>query len=39
MQELDRMFSAHTFHILGKGLKSMEFLTSIKTFERTVDCK
>jgi DNA repair protein RecO (recombination protein O) len=29
MQELDRAFSAHTFHIFGKRLKSMEFLRSI----------
>jgi len=39
MQELDRMFSAHTFHILGKGLKSMEFLKSIRTLERTIECR
>ena len=39
MQELDRMFTAHTFHILGKGLKSVDFLRSIKTLERTVDCR
>ncbi len=29
MQELDRIFSAHTFHILGKRLKSREFLQTI----------
>jgi DNA repair protein RecO (recombination protein O) len=29
MQELDRAFSAHTFHILGKRLKSTEFLKTI----------
>jgi DNA repair protein RecO (recombination protein O) len=31
MQELDRAFSAHTFHILGKPLKSTEFLRSVCT--------
>ncbi len=35
MQELDRMFSAHTFHILGKRLKSREFLQTINTDART----
>ena len=30
MQELDRAFSAHTFHILGKRLKSMEFLRTVR---------
>jgi DNA repair protein RecO (recombination protein O) len=39
MQELDRMFSAHTFHILGKRLKSREFLQSIKTLGQTVECR
>jgi DNA repair protein RecO (recombination protein O) len=29
MLELDRAFSAHTFHILGKRLKSVEFLKSV----------
>jgi len=29
MLELDQVFSAHTFHILGKRLKSTEFLKSI----------
>ncbi|OGW39668.1 MAG: DNA repair protein RecO [Nitrospirae bacterium GWC2_56_14] len=29
MQELDRTFSDHTFHILGKRLKSTEFLRSV----------
>ena len=29
MQELDRTFSAHTFHILGKRLKSTEFLRTV----------
>ncbi len=29
MQELGRAFSAHTFHILGKRLKSTEFLKTI----------
>ena len=29
MQELDLTFSAHTFHILGKRLKSTEFLKTI----------
>ena len=31
MQELDRTFSAHTFHILGKRLKSTEFLRTVCT--------
>ncbi len=31
MQELDRAFSAHTLHILGKRLKSTEFLRSVCT--------
>lgn len=29
MQELDRVFSEHTLHILGKRLKSSEFLRSV----------
>lgn len=29
MRELDEVFSAHTFHILGKRLKSTEFLKSV----------
>ena len=29
MQELDRTFSAHTFHILGKRLRSTEFLRTV----------
>jgi len=29
MQELGQAFSAHTFHILGKKLKSMEFLRTV----------
>ncbi len=29
VRELDRAFSAHTFHILGKGLKSAEFLKTV----------
>jgi len=29
MQELDQTFAAHTFHILGKRLKSTEFLRSV----------
>src|SRR5512142_2492503 len=29
MQELDSAFAAHTFHILGKRLKSTEFLKSV----------
>jgi DNA repair protein RecO (recombination protein O) len=29
MQELDGAFAAHTFHILGKRLKSTEFLKSV----------
>jgi DNA repair protein RecO (recombination protein O) len=29
MQELDRAFSAHTLHILGKRLKSTEFMKSV----------
>ena len=39
MQELDGMFSAHTFHILGKKLKSRDFLQSIKTLGQTVQCR
>ena len=31
MQELDRAFSTHTFHILGKRLKSTEFLRSVRS--------
>jgi DNA repair protein RecO (recombination protein O) len=31
MQELDRAFSTHTFHILGKRLKSTEFLKAVCT--------
>jgi hypothetical protein len=29
MQELDLAFSSHTFHILGKRLKSAEFLKKV----------
>jgi hypothetical protein len=29
MQELDNAFAAHTFHILGKRLKSTAFLKSV----------
>ena len=29
MRELDRAFSSHTLHILGKRLKSAEFLKAI----------
>ena len=29
IRELDQAFSAHTFHVLGKRLRSMEFLRSI----------
>jgi len=32
MRELDQAFSAHTFHILGKRLKSTEFLRSVCAF-------
>jgi len=35
MQELDRIFSAHTLNILGKRLKSRDFLQTIKTLGRT----
>jgi DNA repair protein RecO (recombination protein O) len=35
MQELDLTFSAHTFHILGKRLKSTEFLRSVTALETT----
>jgi hypothetical protein len=31
MQELDRAFSTHTFHILGKRLKSTDFLRSVRS--------
>ncbi len=37
MQELDRAFSAHTFNILGKRLKSMEFLRSIRLLGQTIE--
>ncbi len=33
MRELDQAFSAHTFHILGKRLKSREFLRTINSLE------
>jgi hypothetical protein len=33
MQELGQAFSAHTFHILGKRLKSTEFLRSVCSME------
>ena len=29
VRELDRVFTTHTFHILGKGLKSAEFLKAV----------
>jgi hypothetical protein len=32
MGELDRAFSSHTLHILGKRLKSAAFLRSVCTF-------
>ena len=32
MRELDRTFTAHVFHIIGKRLKSTEFLRSIQSF-------
>jgi DNA repair protein RecO (recombination protein O) len=32
MRELDRAFSSHTLHIVGKRLKSMGFLRSVCTF-------
>jgi DNA repair protein RecO (recombination protein O) len=35
MKELDQTFSAHTFHILGKRLKSTEFLRTINLLEGT----
>ncbi len=35
MEDLDRMFLAHTFHVLGKRLKSREFLQSINIDART----
>lgn len=31
MRELDQALGAHTFHILGKRLKSMDFLSSVKS--------
>jgi DNA repair protein RecO (recombination protein O) len=31
MEELERMFSAHMFHVLGKRLKSTEFLRSLQS--------
>ena len=34
MQELGKAFSAHTFHILGKRLKSTEFLRSVCSLEK-----
>ncbi len=35
IQELDRAFSAHTFHILGKRLKSTEFLRAVLPLSHT----
>ena len=32
MRELDRAFTSHTLHILGKRLKSAAFLRSVCTF-------
>ncbi len=33
MQELDQAFSAHLFHIMGKRLKSREFLRTVRFLE------
>ncbi|OGW47661.1 MAG: DNA repair protein RecO [Nitrospirae bacterium GWC2_57_9] len=33
MQELDQAFSAHFFHIIGKRLKSREFLRTVRTID------
>ncbi len=33
MQELDRAFTSHFFHIIGKRLKSLDFLRSVRTME------
>jgi DNA repair protein RecO (recombination protein O) len=35
MRELDQAFSTHTFHILGKRLKSVEFLRTINSLGET----
>jgi DNA repair protein RecO (recombination protein O) len=35
MQELDRAFSAHLFHIIGKPLKALDFFKSVRTLPRT----
>jgi DNA repair protein RecO (recombination protein O) len=35
LRELDRTFSEHTLHILGKGLKSLDFLRVIWPLEQT----
>jgi hypothetical protein len=37
MRELDHAFLAHTFHILGKRLKSMEFLQTINSLGKALD--
>ncbi len=34
MLELDKTFSSHLFHIMGKRLKSMDFLRSVKSLSR-----
>ncbi len=33
MQELDQTLSAHFFHIIGKRLKSLDFLRTVKTID------
>ncbi len=38
MQELDRTFAAHTFHILGKRLRAMDFFRSVQTMGHAADC-
>ncbi len=34
VRELDEIFTSHTFHILGRGLKSTEFLKTVLPFAR-----
>lgn len=34
MHELDRAFSAHLFHIMGKRLKSIDFMRAVNSFHK-----
>jgi len=38
VQELDQAFSSHLFHILGKTLKSREFLRTVRSTEQQSVC-